>query len=128
MTMPAHMDQHLPEEYGRPMDAPGGSAPYNGPVGRGPIARPGTAPGSRAHQAPVQQYQPPQERQQQFAAELPAEVDFDATPLASQHGFPPRGPSNHRQSDSVGDVYDAYFDDGRRNLSEYLTTQTNGFH
>lgn len=92
MTMP----NEPPVPMGRqppmpvPMDGPGPSAPYNGPVGRGMPPRPSTASGGR----------PPQQRAYPNQGPPPA-----GDPYTNDTGY-----SAHGQSESVSDFYDSYYD------------------
>jgi TPR repeat protein len=72
-----------------PLDGPGLSAPYNGPIGRGMPPRPATASGNRP--APQRQYQ----------NQGPPPVDPYVNP-------PSQGRDEHRGS--VSDFYDSYYD------------------
>jgi TPR repeat protein len=79
-----------------PMQAPGASAPYNGPVGRGMLPRPSTSSGNRP--PPQRQYpnQPPVD---------PYANENRGPPQNQNQGYPPRG-----RADSVSDLYDSYYD------------------
>lgn len=78
-----------------PMDGPGPSAPYNGPVGRGIPPRPSTSSGNR---------QPPQRGG--YPNQGPPPVD----PYANGND---QGYGAHRQNESVSDFYDSYYDQQR---------------
>ncbi|KAE9380079.1 hypothetical protein N431DRAFT_324302 [Stipitochalara longipes BDJ] len=92
MTMPneAPMPMGRQPPMPAPMDGPGPSAPYNGPVGRGMPPRPSTASGNR-----------PSPRG--YPNQAPAPAD----PYANGND---QGYGAHRQTESVSDFYDSYYD------------------
>ena len=91
MTMPNDVQAPMGRQPPMPVNGPGPSAPYNGPVGRG-APRPSTAGGSRPPPQRTYPNQPP-----------------PADPYANGggQGF------GHRANESVSDFYDSYYDDAQ---------------
>lgn len=87
-----------PNQMGRqppmpaPMNGPGASAPYNGPIGRGMPPRPSTGPGNR----------PPPQRQ--YPTQAPPQ-----DPYANENGYPAQV-SEHQTQDNFNEFYDSYYD------------------
>ncbi|TVY36808.1 hypothetical protein LOCC1_G005989 [Lachnellula occidentalis] len=96
MTMP----NQPPQETGRkppiprPMEGPGLSAPYNGPVGRGMPPRPSTASGGR----------PPPQRQYPNQ-QPPLDLYANGQRHPSSQGY-----YKHESNRSIDELYDAYYD------------------
>ncbi|KAH7409584.1 hypothetical protein BKA64DRAFT_705351 [Cadophora sp. MPI-SDFR-AT-0126] len=91
MTMPSDIQAPMGRQPPMPMNGPGPSASYNGPVGRGG-PRPSTAGGSR----------PPPQRTYPNA---PPPADPYANGGGQGYG--------HRANESVSDFYDSYYDDAQ---------------
>jgi hypothetical protein len=96
MTMPTNADRggNFDRPY-PPLDVPGDSAPYNGPIGR-PPPRPSTAGGQRP---PPQRQYPPLDQEQDYSNGLPNANGNSQRP-------------SHQNKESISDLYDHYFDEG----------------
>lgn len=105
-----------------PIDAPGGSAPYNGPIGRGMTPRPSMATGDRPP-PPQRAYTAPQGPPNQGYNDGYGNGDYTYNNNQQQSQFPERGASHHQRDDSVSEVYDAYFD-GKPSFLIYLLLLT----
>ncbi|TVY88166.1 Chitin synthase regulatory factor [Lachnellula willkommii] len=95
MTMPNQPPQEMGRkpQMPRPMEGPGPSAPYNGPVGRGMPPRPSTASGGRP---------PPQK---QYPSQPPLDLYANGQRHPSSQGY-----YTHQNNGSIDELYDAYYD------------------
>jgi TPR repeat protein len=92
--MPASRQQAMP------MDGPGPSAPYNGPIGRGMPPRPSTATGTR----------PPPQRQ------------YPPADHANEGGNQNYGV--HQPNESISDFYDSYYDDSSNTAQRHTRSES----
>ena len=102
MTLPNEQPMGRQTPMAGPMDGPGPSAPYNGPVGRQMPARPSTATGARP---PPQRTYPPVQQPVQHPVQQPPQQQYNDPYDNGNYS------NGHNPNESISEFYDSYYNE-----------------